>query len=205
MAKRGPKRKPVPREPNGRAMRSEPADRLALETRARHLMDRWGICDKIKVDIADLETGELTKQEQIVPISRQAATNPLLSTFVGTLYYTKDISQVQYEASQTYIKMVNQERKRIASKDTHYEPPESLSEAKSQDEMDTASRAQAERYGELQKAIQAAQNHHRGNLWTALSHCVLRDEPLHHMVGDLRLALNAVDHFVNPERVKKAA
>lgn len=186
MAKRGPKRKNVAREPNGRAVRStqEPADSVAISARAKMLEQQWGIDPKH---------------------SKEAARQPLTGTFVGTLYFTKQISRIQYDASQSFLTLLNKERKRTNSALAHYEASETLSELRSQDDIDASNRALAARYSDMQRAIQAAQNYQRGNLWAALQFCVTENNGFDHMIGDLREALNALDHFFNGVRARKAA
>jgi len=186
MAKRGRKRHNVEREPNGRALRTipEPADSVAIEARAKVLTAHWGISAKD---------------------AKEAAKQPLTSTFIGLLYYTKQISKVQYEASQSFLALLNKERKRTSSALAHYEAAEGSGPMLSQDDIDTRNRATAAKYQALQKAIQDAQNYQRGNLWAAIQYCVVDNNGFEHMIGDLRLALNAVDQFFNGVRARRAA
>lgn len=186
MAKRGPKRKNVPREPNGRALRTIPEtmDDVALDARAKSLVAHWGIPAKD---------------------AKEAARQPLTSTFVGLLYFTKEITKIQYEASQTFLTLTNQERKRTNSALAHYEASETLSEYQPPEAIDARNRATAARYAAMQKAIQAAQNYQRGNLWAALQYCVCDNNGHERMIGDLRLALNALDLFFNGVRANRAA
>jgi len=195
MAKRGPKRKNVAREPNGRALRTipEPADEVAIAARAKTLMAHW----KIKDDAPDY--GAKVKE------AKEAARQPLTGTFIGLLYFNKEISKIQYEASQTFLTLTNQERKRTNSALAHYEASETLSELRSQEDIDASNRALQARYIAMQKAIQEAQNYQRGNLWAALQFCVVDNRGFEHMIGDLRLALNALDLFFNGVRARRAA
>lgn len=51
----------------------------------------------------------------------------------------------------------------------------------------------------LQAAIQTEQGFHenRGaNVWAAVNYLLERDEQVPHMIGDLRLALNAIGHHL---------
>ena len=51
-------------------------------------------------------------------------------------------------------------------------------------------------YADCRKAIQDAQNEHRGsNLWAALDLCIIQDQHMHHMIGDLRQLTNALARF----------
>lgn len=70
-----------------------------------------------------------------------------------------------------------------------YEPLEFIAKAK-------------ERMVELRKAIGAAQAQvgMTANLWAALDLCVMRDVDLPHMIGDLRVAANALCKFYKLER-----
>ncbi|WP_108459180.1 hypothetical protein [Devosia naphthalenivorans] len=64
------------------------------------------------------------------------------------------------------------------------------------------------KWDRIQQAVQTEQGYHehRGsNMWAALDYLVSRDEQHPHMVGDLRLALNAIGHLLGmiprPKRV----
>jgi len=51
-------------------------------------------------------------------------------------------------------------------------------------------------YADCRKAIQAAQNENRGaNLWAALDICIINDQWMHHMTGDVRILCNALARF----------
>lgn len=46
---------------------------------------------------------------------------------------------------------------------------------------------------------------HRGaNMWAALDYLVSRDHELPHMIGDLSLALNAIEHYLGRSNVPLA-
>lgn len=50
-------------------------------------------------------------------------------------------------------------------------------------------------YEACRKAIQNAQNESRCNLWAALDLCLIRDERMDHMIGDIRILCNALIVF----------
>lgn len=56
-------------------------------------------------------------------------------------------------------------------------------------------RATVERYHDCRKAIQAAQNASRDNLWAAADLCLIQGQRMHHMVGDVRTLCNALIMF----------
>lgn len=212
----GRKKHKGPREANGRlsrakepalalASRPEPADHLALDIKARHLMQQWGIGRNIEVEVVDPKTGELTKEIQLVPITRQAARNPLYGTFCGLLYQTKELSREQYDSGQRILDLRNLEMKRIGSESAIYERLGFQSGVLSQDELDKRQRAISAKWGELKHCIQEAQNQHRGNLWAALQYCLFEDQAFPHMIGDLRLALNVGTRFFGIGQRRKAA
>ena len=205
------KRKNGPREPNGRLsrakdpqraamMREEPADQLALDVRAKHLALHWGI--GTKGEVID-EHGEI--KDGIVPMPRQQARNPLYGTFYGLLYQTKELSREQYETCQRILDLHNLEMKRIGADNAIYERLGFQSGILTQDELDKRQRAISAKWGQLKQAIQAEQNYQRGNLWAALQYCLFENQSFTHMVGDLRLALNAGGRFFGVGQKRKAA
>jgi len=201
-----------PRQPDGKPsrakdpsraamMREEPADQLALDVRAKHLAVKWGI--GTKAEVAD-EFGEI--KDVIIPIPRQQARNPLYGTFHGLLYQTKELSREQFDTCQRILDLHNLEMKRIGADNAIYERLGFQSGFLSQDELDQRQRAISAKWGQLKTMIQAAQNEHRqGNLWAALQFCLFDDQAFTHMVGDLRLALNAGARFFGVSQKRKAA
>jgi len=162
----------VAREPNGRISRAivppqrEPADKLALEVRAR----------KMGVSVSE-------------------ARDARLSTYIGRLaiWGTKGggISDEQYDTALRFLVIYNDWRKACGS-------PAAFWEEKSAEErfvlsVEEVSSLAKLRYSAARQAIQEAQNQHpHDNLYASLQYLVIEDKELPHMVGTLRLALNAL-------------
>jgi len=161
-----------PREPNGRISRArsvrEPADRLALVVRARQL-----------------------------GVSVEQARDPRLATYIGRLNRLgKDdgLSYAQYQAALTFLQIRNNWLRAIGSPAAHYEERIGLSDEQNQEEAVKRDKA---RYEAMRQALKEAQfDAPHENLYAALQYLVIDDLELPHMVGTLRLALNALDrHF----------
>lgn len=167
------------REPNGRASRSrEPIDKAALEARARML----------GITVLD-------------------AKNQLAATFIGRLHMqyqawdtrgAKDskqpaecLSTREYNAAMRFLGLYNDRLKVVQAEGAQYDTrPSGSSDIEAMEEW--AKRVNGE-YTEVRKAIQETQNENRTeNLWAALDYCVIRDQPMSHMVGALRLLCNSL-------------
>ena len=74
------------------------------------------------------------------------------------------------------------------------------------DDVERDHRARA-KWKAVQEAVQQCADQHRGaNLFAALDYLVIRDEYHAHMVGDLRIALNALKrHYKLAEKLEPAA
>lgn len=159
------------REPNGRISRAkEPADKVALEARMRHL-----------------------------GLSLVQAKDQKAETFIGYLAILgprDGLSERQYEAAIQYLALrsdylqskkapdalVDNERVGVPS---DFVSPEYEDWCADVDEA----------YMNCRKAIQAAQNESRENLWAAVDLCIIQSHRLHHMIGATRLVCNALIRF----------
>jgi hypothetical protein len=160
------------REPNGRASRAaEPADKLALETRARRL--------------------GLT----VIQAKDQRA-----ETYIGYLAILgprDGLSEAQYEAANQYLSLRSDWLVSKKAPNAGIDngavgmPSAEISDAYIQWCADVD-----ERYDDCRKAIQAAQGEHRcDNLWAALDLCVIQSQRFDHMIGSIRLLCNALVKF----------
>lgn len=167
------------REPNGRASRAaEPVDKLALETRAR----------KLGLTVID-------------------AKNQLAATFIGRLFMQHraweerggsehrrpldSLTERQHKAAVKYRDLHNDYLKAVGAPGAFYD---GKSVAGGDDEAHAKwAVGVKESHTEARKAILAAQGENRGeNLMAALDYCILRDEPMVHMIGALRILCNAL-------------
>lgn len=181
MGKRGPKKQPGKRELNGRLSR-DPQERKAREVAA--------------IDAESWDAMHVAVMARVrvhgVPLDRAKGQNA--GSFVGRLRDEKQLSDAQLDAAQTYL------AERLAYRRAISAPPEmdavdlNRVKGRASTENETRTRAAVARYEATLKAVQQAQNalHNKANLLAALDLLLVRDMPLRHLVGDLRLALNAV-------------
>lgn len=173
-SKRGRPKLDVAREPSGRVSRSGidhgPADIVALDARRRH-------------------TG----------LSADKAKDQKAATFVGylNLIGSRDgLSDAQYEAAVNFMGLYVSYLRSIKAPGVVLEgavgaPSGDITEAYEEWAMDTK-----EVYTSCRKAIQEAQNENRqSNLWAALDLCIIEDQWVHQMIGDVRILCNALARF----------
>jgi inhibitor of KinA sporulation pathway (predicted exonuclease) len=136
-------------------------------------------------------------------LSEVDARDQKASTFIGRLQLTKVISQAQYDAAQEYLKLYEAFQRAVKSPDAL----RSSGGGGDQGESPTyaawckgaiARKEAADRAVMDEQCVIA----NRGrNLFAGLDYLVTRNEEHHHLVGDCRLALNAlVDHFSGSKR-----
>ncbi|WP_420961095.1 hypothetical protein [Brucella sp. IR073] len=118
---------------------------------------------------------------------------------------TDGISADQYEAAERYREVLNDYRKADLSPAAHYDQNGAVG-ASDPDEYDAWVRRAKQSYDDARKAIEAAQEETRvGNLWAAVDYMLERDAYFPHMLGDIRLALNALHrHFFTHNRRRAA-
>ena len=180
MANAGRKPKAVAyREPNGRASRArEPIDKLALEARAKML----------GITVLD-------------------AKNQLAATFIGRLDMQfeawekrgpKDkprpaecLSSREYSAAIRFLDLYNDRLKVVQAEGAQYDHrPSGRTDIEAHEEWGAKINQE---YVTVRKAIEAAQGENRTeNLWAALDYCILRDQPMSHMIGALRILCNSL-------------
>jgi hypothetical protein len=160
------------REPNGRASRAhEPADKVALEARARRL--------------------GLT----VIQAKDQRA-----ETFIGYLAILgprDGLSQPQYEAATQFLRLRADYllSKKAPNALVDREGGGMPSDIVSPQYIDWCASVDA-RYMSCRKAIQEAQGIYRTeNLWAALDLCVIQGQHLHNLIGATRVACNALQKF----------
>lgn len=172
-AKRGrPKLDVVYREPNGRASRApDPADKLALETRARQL----GLT---VVQAKDQKAG----------------------TFIGYLAMlgpVDGISESQYQAALQYIALRGDYLRSIKAPNA-YVDSEGMNGGGDfvSDPYIEWCETTRRTYDEVRKRLQSAQNADRTeNYWAALDLCIIRDQHMHHLIGATRCVCNVLARY----------
>lgn len=131
-------------------------------------------------------------------LSEADARDQKASTFIGRLQLTRVLSQPQYDAAVEFFKIHDAYKRAIGAPDGM----KSSGGAGGADESDShAAWCHAKRviYDRAIAAVQAEQNLHKNrgaNMIAALDYVVLRDEQMWHLVGDCRLALNALAHHL---------
>jgi len=161
----------VAREPNGRISRAkvppEPANRLALEVRAR----RMGV-------------------------SVSEARDPRLATYIGRLYRLGaehgGISRDQYAAALAFLEIRNNYQRAILSQGATWDECTQRTFGESEEET---TRRNIARYEAMMKALREAQfDVPHENLYAPLQYLVIDDLELPYMIGTLRVALNLLCH-----------
>lgn len=124
------------------------------------------------------------------------------STYVGRLCLagqrcsTDGISPAQYEAAQAYVAAYTNFQKAVKSPDALASSSGGACGDEGPGYVDWCNRAVAN-WEAVKKAVYAEQEiHTHANMWAALDYVVRRDEQHPHMLGDLRLALNAIGHHM---------
>ena len=136
-------------------------------------------------------------------LSEVDARDQKASTFIGRLQLTKAISQAQYDAAQEYLSVYEAFQRAIKSPDALRSSHGGGDQGESPNYANWCRGAIARKEA-ADKAIMDEQcilaNRGR-NLFAAVDYLITRNEEHHHLVGDCRLALNAlVHHFSGSKR-----
>lgn len=169
------------REPSGRLSRSGidhgPADVIALDARRRHLgktEDRPGLVgDQVKDQKAGSFIGYLN----------------LLGSIDG-------LSDDQYEAATQFLGLRTAYLRAIKAPGgvRDGEPVAQSGEVTEAYEDWVADTKES--YASCRRAVQEAQNENRrSNLWAALDLCIIQDQRIYPLIGDLRVLCNALCRF----------
>lgn len=138
-------------------------------------------------------------------LSEKDARDQKASTFVGRLQLTKAVSQAQYDAAQTWLEIREHYQRAIKSPDALRSSGGGGDAGESPSYSAWCQQA-IKRYDAAQKAVMNEQllfaNRGR-NLVAGLDYIVARNETHWHLVGDCRLALNALAHHFSGNKVKR--
>lgn len=148
-------------------------------------------------------------------LSEVDARDQKASTFIGRLQLQKAISQVQYDAAVEYLRIYEAYKRAIKAPDA-LKQSGGVGGGENTADYERWCRSVIEKYagekgdgsGGAMAAIRAEQNLHenRGsNLYAAIDYIICRDEQHWHMVGDCRLALNALAHHFGLAGKKRKA
>lgn len=141
---------------------------------------------------------------RVFGLTEKEARDQKSSTYVGRLCLaglrdsTDGISQAQYDAAQSYLEARRNFQKALKSPNALASSNGRALSAEGAGYEQWCQRSVA-KFEAIKLAVQTQQAFHenRGaNMWAALNYLVERDEQLPHMIGDLRLALNAIGHHL---------
>jgi len=184
MGKRGPARQAGKREASGRLSRQR-------EEVAVRALKRMRDVDQIERDT--LAAGMASRiHEGVRP---ELARDQFAGSFVGRLYLGGELTRIQLEAAEIYFRECQDNSIACASPS----PPRAVDLNRAHGspvDAEDVGRTQAARqkYDAARRAVMEKQIEVRGfaNLFGALSVCVLEDHPATNLIGDLRIALNAL-------------
>lgn len=181
MGKRGPKKQEGKREAGGRLSRKP------IEKQARDIA-------KVAADEWEAMNTALMARWRVHHVPMEKLRDQMAGSYIGRLCLSGELSQQQYDAAQAYLSdrrdyhMAIDAPKQMGAVD--------LNAVHGRNHHENVGRSQqaVARFMAAEAAVQNAQNviGLRGNLYAAIALCVVSEVDLHHMVGDLRLALNAL-------------
>lgn len=165
---------------------------------------------KRKIGVARTASGQISRaagsyQENVEPIltrmrlfglSEADARDQKASTFLGRLRLANVISQPQYDAGIEFFSLHDRYNRAIAAPDGL----KSTGGGVGADESESHSawcQSIIVQHDKAKKAVvdeQCILINRGAMLWAALDYVVLRDEQIWHLVGDAKLALNALAH-----------
>lgn len=185
---RGPKRKAGKRTASGRLSK---ANGEVIE-RLRDVHDRE--------ERETLSVG-LEARARVFGLDSSVVRDQMAGSVVGRLCLTKEISRAQYDAAQSWLGDVRAYRQAINAPRV---PGAVDLNAIRGDSTEAESEAWVRRITRRMEAARAAANEairreqeihgNRANLWAALDLIVGQDQMHAHLLGDLKLALNALAH-----------
>lgn len=180
-----PKLKGVNRTPSGQISREkEPANKLALEVRARMTQ----LCiDRAKDQQAGTWLGRLHMAYQ--DWLKAKGKNP------DAKRPEASISTAQYYGLLNIQAMHNDWLKATGNPGAFYEARGSVSTPVLDADRARWERKAKARWQALRDQIQAEQNGSPGNLWAALDLCVLQEQAMPHMIGEIRVLGNIINRI----------
>lgn len=151
---------------------------------------------------------------RVFGLSETDARDQKAATYVGRLCLAgrkssaDGITDAQYEAAQAWKEAYEGFQRAVKSPDALRSGAGGGDQGES-DDYTRRCRAAISKWKGITDAIQLEQGYHenRGaNMWAALDYLVGRDQQHPHMIGDLRLALNAIGHHMGmiPKPKRKA-
>lgn len=175
----------VAREPSGRVSRSGiahgPADKVALDARARHL-----------------------------GLNKDKAKDQKAGSFIGylSLIGPRDgLSEIQYQAALAFHELYLQYQRALKAPGAQYDPIAVGGDGVDPDAYAEWVQSTKDKFDAARAAVMEAQFDNKSeNLLAAADYVLMRDQPMHHLIGATRiLCNNLVRHFRIGEKRREAA
>lgn len=197
MGRRGPKRKAVARQQNGQPSRSKGA----LDARAKQA--REGL-DKEQQDM--IAVG-IEARQRVFGLPPTISRDQMAGSALGRYCLQGHISRVQYDAGVQYLADCEAYSRAIGAPGIPRAVDLNRIGGKDNHENVTKARAAMARYDAMVKAVRAKQTEigNMGNIFGALDTVIRRDVQLEHLVGDLRIGLNALARHYGVDGGRAAA
>ena len=181
MARRGPKKQDGKREAGGRLSRKP------IEKQARD-------ASKIAAEEWEAMNTALMARLRVHNVPMDKLRDQMAGSFIGRLCLCGEITHQQFDAAQAYLAdrrdyhMAIDAPKQMGAVD--------LNAVHGRNHHENVKRSQqsVQKFNAAEAAIRNAQTSlgNMGNLYAAVSLCIINDGELRHMVGDVRLVLNAL-------------
>lgn len=132
------------------------------------------------------------KRVQLFGVKLDEAGTQEAGTVIGRLWLSKEISDEQHSALRRYGELAERYFSSIHAPDSLRSKGGGSAMRIPDDESDIETRR---KWNELKREINEAQKYHVGNLHAALQFIVVRNEFHEHMLGDVRIAANAMVRY----------
>lgn len=189
MGKRGPKPKPGKREQGGRLSRKP------IDKQVRDIAD-------IAAEEWDTMQTALMARWRVHHVQPEYVRDQMAGCYVGRLCLQGIISRQQYDAAVTYLSERDDYHAAISAPKQMGAIDLNAVHGRNNGENVERSRKAVARWDGVMGAIRNAQEEigNQGNLWAAIDLCIIKDVELAHLVGDVRLVLNALARHYGLER-----
>jgi hypothetical protein len=137
-------------------------------------------------------------------LSEADARDQKAATYLGRLYLTEQLgkkpgSDAMWEAAQELLRMRDAYKRALKAPDALKDSTGAGGDISETPLYANWCKGAIDRYEAVMKAVvyENALHEHRGsNLVAAIDYIVFRDQPMEHMIGDVRIALNAASHHL---------
>lgn len=181
MGRRGPKKQVGKREPGGRLSR-QPVEKQARDI-AKIAADEW-----------EAMNTALMARWRVHHVPLDKLRDQMAGSYVGRLCLTGELTHQQFDASQAYLADRRDYHMAIDAPKPMGAVDLNAVHGRNHHENVKRSQQSVAKFEAAQAAVRHAQTvlGNLGNLYAAIDLCVVKEIELHHMIGDLRLVLNAL-------------